>query len=151
MACGATALAGDVESAWENTGGGFSERFGVPAWQQSVAATASRYGIAAGRGVPDVAAQQSPGYYVVMQGTELAMGGTSAVAPVWAALAARLNQRLGTPVGFIAPLLYAPENTACFGNVTQGGNGRYEAGAGWNPCTGLGTPIGTALENTLRR
>ena len=150
MACGATAIAGDLESAWENTGGGFSERFGVPPWQQCVAAIASRYGVAAGRGVPDVAAQQSPGYYVVMEGTELAMGGTSAVAPVWAALAARLNQRLGTPIGFVAPLLYAPENAACFGNVTQGGNGRYEAGAGWNPCTGLGTPIGTALENALR-
>ncbi len=149
IACGATAIAGGVESAWENTGGGFSERFGVPPWQQCVPVVASHYGVAAGRGVPDVAAQQSPGYYVVMEGTELAMGGTSAVAPVWAALAARINQRLGVPIGFAAPFLYAPANAACFANVTQGGNGRYEAGAGWNPCTGLGTPIGTALEKTM--
>ncbi len=149
IACGATSIAGDAESAWKNTGGGFSARLKAPAWQQSVATVASRYGVAAGRGVPDVSAQQSPGYYVVMQGTELAMGGTSAVAPVCAALAARLNQRIGAPIGFVAPLLYAPENASCFTPVTQGGNGRYEAAPGWNPCAGLGTPVGTALEKAL--
>ena len=149
IACGATSIAGDAESAWENTGGGFSDRFDAPAWQRGVAQVASRYGVEARRGVPDLSAQQSPGYYVVMQGTELAMGGTSAVAPVCAALAARINQRIGVPIGFVAPLLYAPENAACFTPVTAGCNGRYEAAPGWNPCTGLGTPLGTELEKVL--
>jgi kumamolisin len=150
MACGATVLSNGTESAWEKTGGGFSERFAVPPWQTAIPSAAGRYGVQAGRGVPDVAAQQSPGYYVVMEGTELAMGGTSAIAPFWAALTARLNQRLGVPIGFVTPLLYAKANATPFNSVTQGNNGRYDAGEGWNPCTGLGTPNGTALESTLR-
>jgi kumamolisin len=149
VACGATVIAGNEEQAWENGGGGFSERFDPPSWQDRVQATASQYGVRAGRGVPDVAAQELPGYYVVMDGVELAMGGTSAVAPVWAALTARINQRLGVPAGFFSPILY--ERAAnLFTTVTSGSNGFFRAAAGWNPCTGLGVPMGTAIERALR-
>lgn len=150
VACGATVVAGDQERAWERTGGGFSARVGVPPWQRTVAHSAARYGVPPGRGLPDVAAAQWPGYYVVMDGKELAMGGTSAIAPVWAALAARLNQRLGVPIGFVSPLLYAHAKKPPFEAVTHGGNGRYHASEGWNPCAGLGTPLGNALEAALR-
>jgi kumamolisin len=77
------------------------------------------------------------------------MGGTSAIAPMWAALAARLNQRLGKSIGLITPLLYAASERI-FHDVTEGTNGRYQACAGWNPCTGLGVPRGTAIEAALR-
>jgi kumamolisin len=78
------------------------------------------------------------------------IGGTSAVAPLWAALIARLNQELGKPVGYVNPLLYAAGTASAFHDVTSGGNGGYDAGPGWDPCTGLGTPDGTALLQALR-
>lgn len=149
VACGATAILPAGEVAWQGSGGGFSARFPVPDWQATGADCAAHYGMPAGRGVPDVAAQQSPGYYVVVDGTELAMGGTSAVAPVWAALVARINQRLGVPLGFFTPILYRQAGML-FGAVTQGNNGRFDAGPGWNPCTGLGIPNGVAIEAALR-
>lgn len=149
-ACGATAILPTAsEAAWENTGGGFSEHFDVPAWQGVATAAAATYKHAAGRGVPDVAAQEQPGYLVYLDGVELAAGGTSAVAPVWTALAARVNQRVGVPIGFFSPLLYASREKL-FRDVTEGSNGAFRARAGWNPCTGLGVPIGTALEAALR-
>jgi kumamolisin len=150
-ACGGTKVtedAGAAESAWEKTGGGFSDAFPVPAWQNSVRAAAAGYKLKPGRGVPDVAAQVDPGYAVFFEGTQYNMGGTSAVPPVWSALAARLNARLGHPVGFCAPLLYE-HATTCFRAVTSGGNDKFVSTAGWNPCTGLGIPIGDALERAL--
>jgi kumamolisin len=152
IACGATVIAtpGDGgEQAWEKTGGGFSDRFDVPEWQSVARASAAHNRVPAGRGVPDVAGQQGPGYYVVMDGVELAMGGTSAVAPMWAALAARLNQRLGVPIGFFLPILYRKPD-GLFTEITTGNNDRFAAGPGWDPCTGLGVPIGAALETALR-
>ncbi|MBV9233099.1 MAG: hypothetical protein JO030_03570 [Candidatus Eremiobacteraeota bacterium] len=152
-ACGGTQIGTDTaetdEIAWEKTGGGFSERFQLPQWQIGVDAAADAYGAARGRGVPDVAGNAMPGYPIVFESTSLAAGGTSAVAPMWSALAARLNASLGTPIGFFAPLLYG--NAAqLFRDVTSGGNGVYRSGAGWNACTGLGVPIGTAIQTTLR-
>ncbi|MBV8725855.1 MAG: hypothetical protein JO350_11035 [Candidatus Eremiobacteraeota bacterium] len=152
MACGGTQInAGDAgEMAWDRTGGGFSDRFGVPAWQSSVNPVAAGYAVKPGRGVPDVAAQAMPGYPIVFEGTQLAAGGTSAVAPVWSALAARLNARLGAKIGFFAPLLYRAPGGTCFRDVTSGSNGKFSSGAGWNACTGLGVPIGSAIETALR-
>ncbi len=150
IACGATAIDGAEERAWEKTGGGFSERFDIPQWQDVARTAASQCGMRAGRGVPDVAAQQQPGYYVVMDGAELAMGGTSAVAPMWAALTARINQRLGIPAGFFVPALYKESGDHPFSEITTGSNGRFQAGPGWNPCTGLGVPVGVAVEKRLR-
>ncbi|HEV7179562.1 MAG TPA: S53 family peptidase [Candidatus Baltobacteraceae bacterium] len=153
IACGATVIAANgpgAEQAWEKTGGGFSERFDIPPWQDVAQSSAAQYGMHAGRGVPDVAAQQQPGYYVVMDGVELAMGGTSAVAPVWSALTARINQQLGVPIGFFTPTLYQRSGDRLFSDVDAGSNDRFQAGAGWNPCTGLGVPIGLAIEKALR-
>jgi kumamolisin len=149
LACGATVVTtGGSESVWEKTGGGFSERFALPPWQAVAQASASGYAVPPARGVPDVAAQQSPGYYVVMDGVELAMGGTSAVAPMWAALTARINQQIGVPIGLCAPLFYR-QPAGPFHPVTEGGNDRYRAGAPWNPCTGLGIPDGKAIASAL--
>lgn len=152
IACGATVIAnaGAEEQAWEMTGGGFSKQFDVPPWQDVARSSASQYAMHAGRGVPDVAAQQQPGYYVVMDGIELAMGGTSAVAPTWSALTARINQRLGVPIGFFLPILYKRPGEQLFGDITTGSNDRFQAGAGWDPCTGLGVPVGVAIEEALR-
>jgi kumamolisin len=77
------------------------------------------------------------------------VGGTSAVAPLWAGLLARINQGLGKPVGFINPLLYAAPANATFHDITQGNNGDYKAGTGWDACTGLGTPNGQNLLQAL--
>lgn len=143
-ACGGTVLAKDAgvnESAWSGTGGGFSAHFAAPAWQSAAASN--------GRGVPDFAAQVVPGYIVYLDGMELAIGGTSAVAPVYAALTARINQRLGVCAGLMTPLLYASAATA-FRDVSSGGNGYFNAGSGWDPCTGLGVPVGTGIETVLR-
>jgi kumamolisin len=152
-ACGGTEIpaGGDpaAEIAWSKTGGGFSAHRVAPPWQTAAPPIAARYGVAPGRGVPDVAAQVMPGYPVFFEGAQLAMGGTSAVAPLWSALAARLNQRLGNAVGFFAPLLYGA-GLGLFRDVTTGSNDRYAAAAGWNPCTGLGAPIGDAIERALR-
>jgi kumamolisin len=154
-ACGGTQITAgggqSAEDAWDKTGGGFSEHFDMPAWQGVASAAAAAYKMKPGRGVPDFAAQVKPGYTVFFDGTSFAMGGTSAVAPAWAALAARLNQRLGHPIGFFAPLLYKGSAAQPpFRAVTGGGNDKFHAGAGWNPCTGLGVPIGDALERALR-
>jgi kumamolisin len=156
-ACGGTQL-GDgkgghakdaAEVVWPNTGGGFSERFTVPAWQNEATAAAQKYRVKAGRGVPDVAGESVPGYCVYFNDERFAMGGTSAVAPMWAALTARLAQRVGHPLGFFAPLLYGAKTHDAFRAITSGGNDRYKSAKGWNPCTGLGVPIGTALETAL--
>ncbi len=153
-ACGGTRVpaGGDAatEIGWESSGGGFSEHFAVPPWQSAAAQAARTYHVTPGRGIPDVAAQVNPGYAVFIDGSQLALGGTSAVAPVWAALAARLNQRLGTPIGFFAPVLYGASSSRLFQAVVSGGNDRYQCTPGWNPCTGLGVPIGDAIESTLR-
>lgn len=150
--CGATQIQAGTQNegeiAWDKTGGGFSEHFETPPWQDCARHAAVQLGVAPGRGVPDVAGQESPGYLVYLNGTELAAGGTSAVAPMWSALAARLNERLGRSIGFFAPLLYRSDPP--MHAVVEGGNGRYCAQSGWNPCAGLGTPDGTALESLLR-
>jgi kumamolisin len=149
-ACGGTELSPDGESAWDKTGGGFSERFDVPAWQSVATSAAAGYQVKPGRGLPDFSAQVKPGYAVFFEGSQYAMGGTSAVAPMWSALAARLNQSLGQPIGFFSPLLYGAGAGKLFRDVTSGGNERFHSAKGWNPCTGLGVPTGSAIEQAMR-
>lgn len=97
--------------------------------------------------MPDVAGDADPetGYLVRVDGRWLRLGGTSAVAPLWAGLVARLNQALGLRLGCLPPRLYPLRGTRAFRSVTRGDNGGYRAGPGWNACTGLGTPRGQAL------
>ncbi len=170
LACGGTSLRGDAgtgvissETVWNDgssggaTGGGVSDTFGLPSWQAAAgvpgrARTAA--GAAAGRGVPDVAGCADPatGYQVLVDGQSTVVGGTSAVAPLWAALISRLAQSTGKPFGLIQPLLYAGVTAgtaaAGFRDITSGSNGAYAAGPGWDACTGLGSPDGSTLLTT---
>ena len=104
----------------------------------------------AGRGVPDVAGNADPltGYRILLDGASQVIGGTSAVAPLWAALIARCNQKLGGPLGDVHAAFYQI-GEAAFRDITEGNNGAYQAAAGWDPCTGLGSPRGTALLTAL--
>lgn len=161
LACGGTTLDASGTSiqnevVWNETasndgatGGGVSIEFDLPTWQQNANVPKSPSG-STGRGVPDVAGNADPvtGYQVLVGGQSQVIGGTSAVAPLWAALIARLNQKLGTPVGDVHTALYQIGETA-FRDITQGNNGAYQAGTGWDACTGLGSPNGQALLNAL--
>ena len=161
LSCGGTSLqATDTtvssETVWNNgagrgaTGGGVSDAFPVPAYQSNVGVP-SRKGGGAGRGVPDVAGVADPatGYQVRIDGTDTVIGGTSAVAPLWAALTARLVQATGRRFTDVHTTLYTgavpgvvPEG---FRDITSGRNGAYQAKRGWDACTGLGVPVGDAL------
>ena len=155
LACGGTVIGADgCESAWPHSGGGFAARGDAPPWQRAaLEAYAAKCGEPRriSRGVPDVAAQVDPGYRMVYRGESTFATGTSAVAPFWAALVARLNERLGARAGFFAPRLYASNAPrAAVRPITTGGNDRYDAGPGWSPFTGLGVPDGEALYERLR-
>ena len=134
----------DQASAGGASGGGVSAIFPLPGWQKGAGVPPS--GGPGGRGVPDVAGDASPetGYQILVDGEQQVIGGTSAVAPLWAALIAILNQRLGAPVGYLNPQLY-PLGRAPFFDITSGSNGAFSAGAGWDPCTVLGSPNGALL------
>jgi kumamolisin len=134
------------------TGGGVSDLFSLPTWQTGVPASVNPGG-RIGRGVPDVAGNADPatGYQILVDGQSSVIGGTSAVAPLWAALVALLNQQLGKPVGYLNPVLY--QNLAQAGalrDITSGNNGAYQAKPGWDACTGLGTPNGVKLLTALK-
>jgi kumamolisin len=64
-------------------------------------------------------------------------------------LIARINEKLGAPAGYLNALLYREEFHAAIRDITEGSSGRFRAGPGWDPCTGLGSPIGTALFRAL--
>jgi kumamolisin len=159
LACGGTTLQasnGQIvnEQTWNNqlagggaTGGGVSDVFPLPAWQDGFDVPSPSIQ-AGGRGVPDVAGDADPstGYNILVDGEHAVFGGTSAVAPLWAALVARINQKIGKPIGFLNPLIYAQAVEASgFHDVTEGNNGSFNAGPGWDPCTGLGSPDGAKL------
>ncbi len=167
LACGGTTLKGSgatisAESVWNETaskegagGGGVSIKFPIPTYQKSAGVPVQPTTKFAGRGVPDVAGDADPvtGYQVRVDGKNEVVGGTSAVAPLWAGLLALLNQKLGKAVGFINPALYQLGETVfhdiTVGNNDDGGLGYYSAKKGWDPCTGLGSPNGAALLNAL--
>ena len=162
--CGGTHLDSDGatitdEVVWNDnngwaTGGGISDQFPLPAWQQNAGVPASvNPGNRVGRGVPDVAgaADFSPGFRVYLRGGFITFGGTSGVAPMWAGLTALLNQALGRDIGGLNPLIYGRQaGLGGFHDVTVGNNGAYAAGPGWDACTGLGSPDGNALLAALR-
>jgi kumamolisin len=163
LGCGGTKLvasAGKIsaETVWnENansaTGGGVSAAFTVPSYQKSAhVPTSANPGGGAGRGVPDVGGDADPntGYLVRVDGQEFPIGGTSAVAPLYAGLIALINQKLGKPVGFLNPLIYGSLNAKHpFNDITRGNNGAYSARTGWDACTGWGSPKGATLLSSL--
>lgn len=162
LACGGTKLdasGGTIvsEVVWNElanqegaTGGGVSKVFALPAWQANANVPAPSGGVG-GRGVPDVAGDADPttGYTVRVDGTTSVIGGTSAVAPLWAGLVAVANQQLGAQVGFIQPAIYAAKGAPAFNDIQVGNNGAFEAGPGWDACTGLGSPIASKLISLL--
>ncbi|HZE71702.1 MAG TPA: S53 family peptidase [Pyrinomonadaceae bacterium] len=167
LACGGTRLevkrnGSRAETVWNQwrqyklaSGGGVSDIFPLPAYQKTVKMLLSpSHKPKPGRGIPDVAANadSDTGYLIEADKTRMSMGGTSAVAPLWAALIARLNEALGTKIGFITPLLYelrhATPKAVC--DIVKGFNGPtralgYRARHGWDACTGLGSPNGEKL------
>jgi kumamolisin len=158
LACGGTKLDANgativSEVVWNElasnegaTGGGVSNLFELPSWQANskVPAPSVKTG---GRGVPDVTGDADPttGYTIRVDGETSVIGGTSAVAPLWAGLMAVANQQLGTQVGFINPAIYATKAASAFNDITQGNNGAFSAGPGWDACSGLGSPIAGKL------
>ncbi len=149
------------ESAWNcdlhgirgATGGGVSQRFPVPRWQKEHGVPLAPNG-QKGRGVPDVAGPADPrrGCKIIAGGRVCPSAGTSAVAPLWAALVACLNATLGARCGYITPLLYSLSSSGArvLREITRGNNGYYHAGPGWNACTGLGSPQVESLIEALR-
>ena len=166
LGCGGTQLVSNngaikSEVVWNNgstggaTGGGISDVFGLPDWQKGFnVPPSSNTGGHLGRGVPDVAGDADPstGYVVRVDGQSQTFGGTSAVAPLWAGLIALMNQKLGHSIGFINSVLYGNFSAKLIGDfhdITSGNNGTYSAAAGWDPCTGLGSPDGAKLLNAI--
>ncbi len=92
-------------------------------------------------------ADPQTGYDVRIDGTNTVIGGTSAVAPLWAALIARINQVSGKPAGYLNPSLYQHPNA--LRDITRGNNGDYDAAAGWDAGTGLGCPNGATLAGVI--
>ncbi len=164
LGCGGTRITvGDGlitrEICWNDRGaggGGVSELFGLPSYQQGAGVPpSSNEPHNVGRGVPDVAADASPlsGYRIRLNdGSEQPVGGTSAVAPLLCALVALLNQSTGTPIGFANPILYQLAHVeGVFRDITEGTNGAYRAAPGWDACSGLGSVNGTGLLEALRK
>ena len=154
------------EAAWNDCcgsgGGGYSAVFAEPPYQSSAAITDPN----AARGLPDVSYNAAlvssiliyesfdptatPGWVII--------GGTSAAAPQWAAIDAIANQADGA-LGFLTPRLYQVYTdgsySSAFHDITAGDNSwsgitGYNAAAGWDAATGLGTPDVANLVNALK-
>jgi kumamolisin len=163
LACGGTQIDDGKDVVWNDGttladggwagGGGVSVVFPVPAYQKNAKVPASLVSKKVGRGVPDIS-MSATNYFTRVDGNESASGGTSAVAPLMAALVALLNEAKQKPVGFLNPFLYA-NAAAVTHDVTIGTNAikgtvkGYSAGKGWDAASGLGTPDGTAILSKL--
>jgi kumamolisin len=150
VACGGTNKTATTETVWnENpgttdghgTGGGFSTIFPVQAFQIGAPPAPANSMSGSGRMVPDVCADADPntGYTFFVHGATAVIGGTSAVAPLYAGLFASF----GTKLGFVTPKLW--QNQSAFNDITQGSNGMYDAAPGPDACSGIGSPIGTKI------
>ncbi len=148
LGCGGTKLpASGAEVAWNDgssggaSGGGYSTHFDRPSWQTG--------NTNAHRGVPDVAGDADPetGYNISVDGTAEVVGGTSAVAPLWAALLALTGQQAARRLGLVNPTLYANQDVLT--DITSGSNAGYKAAKGWDPVTGLGSPKGEQVATLL--
>jgi kumamolisin len=162
LACGGTNLHASAtaitqETVWNNgpnngaTGGGVSSFFALPPYQEGrqVTKTSGATQALAMRGVPDVCGDADPqtGYDVRVDGQNMVIGGTSAVAPLWAGLIARINAAKARRAGFINPHLYV--NAPALHDITQGNNGDFAAANAWDACTGLGSPNGQKVADAV--
>jgi kumamolisin len=159
IGCGGTTKTKTSETVWNDnpgedngsgTGGGYSTIFPVQSWQTGAPLPPANTQYGTGRMVPDVSANADPnsGYQMYVHGAATVVGGTSAVAPLYAGLFASFGTKLGLSAtgatqGFVTPILWA--NQSAFTDITQGSNGYYDAAVGPDPCSGIGVPIGTAI------
>jgi len=150
------------ETAWTapgiggQAGGGFSNLYAPPPYQDGVP------GISAARGVPDVsAAAAGHSFWATADGKTYvtAEAGTSGSAPIWGALVAMADQYAHHDLGFVNPAIYriaqSPAYHRAFHDVTTGNNTLvsptgvtvtgYQAGPGWDPVTGWGSPNAQVL------
>ena len=166
LACGGTSIktngaAITSETVWNDlptngaTGGGVSNFFPLPTWQAN-ARVPKPVNPTGGRGVPDVSGNADPatGYLIRIDGDNYVIGGTSAVAPLWAGLIALANQQNGKSAGFIQPAIYTAKAASAFNDITSGTNYigtpvGFKAGPGWDACSGLGSPIATKIITTI--
>lgn len=155
IGCGGTYKTQTEETVWndnpgqtngEGTGGGYSTIFPKQTWEIGAPAPPTGTTAGTGRMVPDVAADADPnsGYEVYVHGSATVVGGTSAVAPLFAGLFAAI----GTKLGFVTPTLW--QNQAAFHDITVGDNGYYSAKAGPDPCSGIGSPIGARIAGLFK-
>jgi kumamolisin len=146
VGCGGTTKTASSEVVWNNnpgetdgegTGGGYSTVFPVQSFQIGAPPAPANTQYGSGRMVPDVCADADPntGYNIVVQGSATVVGGTSAVAPLYAGLFAAF----GIKLGFVTPTLWL--NQKAFVDITVGNNGFYSAAVGPDPCSGIGAPI----------
>jgi hypothetical protein len=155
-----------AETVWNpgngtGSSGGISTQYPIPVWQTNISMTANQ-GSTTMRNTPDVALT-ADNVYLRVDGVDYSAGGTSCAAPLWAGFAALVNQQAAatgqSPIGFINPALDAigsgPNYTAAFHDITTGNNtspaspSRFYAVAGYDLCTGWGTPAGQKLINAL--
>jgi kumamolisin len=150
VGCGGTNKTTTSETVWndnpgetdgEGTGGGYSTIFPVQSWQIGAPPAPANTQYGSGRMVPDVCADADPntGYEIFVHGSSTVVGGTSAVAPLYAGLFASF----GTKLGFVTPTLW--QNQGDFNDITVGSNGFYNAAVGPDPCSGIGSPIGNEI------
>lgn len=157
-------VAWESETTWSGSGGGASG-YGIPDWQLGIATT-SNQGSTIWRNFPDVAMLGEPETFIyINNGSTVDIGGTSESSPLWAGFMALVNQQAAAegnpPVGFINPAIYrigqGPVSiyTNCFHDITAGNNfnsqspNKYSATAGYDLCTGWGTPTGSNTINAL--
>jgi kumamolisin len=150
VGCGGTYKTTTEETVWndnpgetdgEGTGGGYSTVFPVESFQIGAPPAPANTPYGSGRMVPDVCADADPntGYNIFVDGAATVVGGTSAVAPLYAGLFAAL----GTKLGFVTPTLWL--NQKAFNDITVGNNGYYSAAVGPDPCSGIGSPIASSI------
>ncbi len=142
------------------TGGGVSDITPVPSWQEGIVPRSINTPNFAGRAIPDVAANADPatGYRVMIGGKLTTVGGTSASAPLWGSLITRINALNGARAGNFNALLYSTIGPAkVLRDITTGNNdtdglldGQFQAGPGWDACTGWGVPNGANLLAALK-
>ena len=140
----------DSEGAWNGSGGGFSQVYSTPAWQEVGSAQGPTE--ANGHlGIPDVAGPAFDNYFYY-DGGDRAGRGTSFATPMWAGLVAEMDALHGGPLGFLDQRLYALGAEEAAGeapqglvDVTSGSNCIATAGAGWDTVTGWGSPRGMTL------
>jgi subtilase family serine protease len=145
-------VSGFSESAWDESGGGFSTQFAAPAWQE-VGSAAGPIRANGHRGVPDVAASADYNF-LYFDGAQEVGAGTSFASPLWAGMVTEMDADRGSTFGFFTPALYllasnANVSAGAFHDITTGANCLGPAGPGWDTATGWGSPNGVLLYEHL--